>query len=258
MGALVIVALAEGVEARLLGSRVRRRRCRRVLLQRPVHALVTAVLLRAARSDPLEPDAELQPVRRKPAQAARAGARKRRPVVAADRLRQPVPAQQPLDHRPHPRLRRRNDHAGQKIAAVGIAHRQRIAALPVPRRKPALEVDAPGVVGRLNRRKGRSPAAPADAAADAAPPIPPAATDRRSSRPPEPPAPDGAADASPRRSLRGPQVGCARRKATISSARSAASRCGTPCGPCERSESPPPGSSAWRAAHLYPVLRLIP
>ena len=80
---------------------------------------------------------------------------KRRPVVAADRLRQPVLAQQPLDHRPHaspssaPRSGRPSDS--------GCRHRSpsKDRNAPVPGAEPALEVDAPGVVGRLNRRKGR-------------------------------------------------------------------------------------------------------
>ena len=48
-----VEVLPEAVEARLLARLVRRRRPGRLRLQRPVHALVPPVLLRAARLDPL-------------------------------------------------------------------------------------------------------------------------------------------------------------------------------------------------------------
>ena len=62
-------------------------------------------------------------------------------------------AQQPFDHRLHPFAGRRNDPAAQQVAAVGIAHRQRVAALSVTGAEPALEVHAPGIVGLGDARE---------------------------------------------------------------------------------------------------------
>ena len=47
---------------------------------------------------------------------------------------------------------RRHDPAAQQKAAIGIAHRQGIAARPIAGPEPALEVDAPSVVGCRSAR----------------------------------------------------------------------------------------------------------
>src|SRR3546814_15762675 len=62
-------------------------------------------------------------------------------------------AKQPVHDRLHRLGDRRDDLQAQQIAAERIAHRQRIAARPVAAPEPALEVDAPGVVGATDRGK---------------------------------------------------------------------------------------------------------
>ena len=61
MGPLGIEFLDEGVEAGLLLKAVHTGRTRCFLLQRKVHALVAAILLRVTRLDALDADAEAQP-----------------------------------------------------------------------------------------------------------------------------------------------------------------------------------------------------
>jgi hypothetical protein len=61
VGALVVVYLAEAVESGLLIDLVPLRRAGGFRLERPVHAFMTAVLLRPSRLNPLVPDAELDP-----------------------------------------------------------------------------------------------------------------------------------------------------------------------------------------------------
>ena len=88
-----------------------------------------------------------------------------RPILGADRKRQPELAKRRLEHWPRmagvgpvERL------AAQQIAAHRVADRQRVAALAVAGSKPALEVGAPDRIGRaggLKRRNERRTAAPA-------------------------------------------------------------------------------------------------
>jgi hypothetical protein len=63
MRPVLVVAIDEHVEARLLLQDVRSRRFGRFQLQRPVHPLVPAVLLWVAGSDALNSNAEAQPHR---------------------------------------------------------------------------------------------------------------------------------------------------------------------------------------------------
>ena len=60
-------------------------------------------------------------------------------------------------------VRSRHGLAAQEIAAARVVERQRIAALLVVGQKPALEVGAPDVVGRVDRlqRRGKGRTAPA-------------------------------------------------------------------------------------------------
>jgi hypothetical protein len=68
MGPLAVVLRDERVEARLLLEHVGRRGLGRLAFERQVHALVTPVLLRLARLDALDRDAEAQPPDRELAQ----------------------------------------------------------------------------------------------------------------------------------------------------------------------------------------------
>jgi hypothetical protein len=64
MWALVIEDVAKIIEAALLCTERRRRRFRRVLLQRAMHALVTTVLLRSACLNPFVNNPKLHPAER--------------------------------------------------------------------------------------------------------------------------------------------------------------------------------------------------
>ena len=153
---LVIIYDAETVEAQLLLGQRRRRRVGGFRLQGAVHALVAAVLLRLAGIDPFGTHAELDPPLRKLRQPARAGRGERRPVVRADRKRQPELAERRVEHRSHVlSVRPRHRLAAQKITAHRVADRQRIATLLVSGLKPALEVGAPHRVGPVRRQEGR-------------------------------------------------------------------------------------------------------
>ncbi len=61
MRALVIEHVAKVIEAALLCAKRCRRRFRRVLLQRAMHALMATVLLRSARLNALVHDPQLHP-----------------------------------------------------------------------------------------------------------------------------------------------------------------------------------------------------
>jgi len=90
MGALLVVALDEGIEARLLLEHVRLGRPRRLPFQREMHPLVAAVLLGLARLDALNPNAEPQPPHRQFAQPVEGMPRRKgHPVVGANRVREP-------------------------------------------------------------------------------------------------------------------------------------------------------------------------
>ena len=89
MRPLAVIALDEGVEARLLLQDVGRGRFGRLLLERQVHAFVAAVLLRATWLDAFDVDAEPEPPHRELGQAEqgrRAG--KGDAVVGTDGTRQ--------------------------------------------------------------------------------------------------------------------------------------------------------------------------
>src|SRR5262249_16863937 len=105
---VVIKVIPEAVKPHLLLGRRGGRRAPGLPLERGVHALVTAILLRRARLDSLQANAELDPMDRQP--AAGAGARgKRAAIVAADGTRQTQLAKGLLDHWLH-RLRRRGNN----------------------------------------------------------------------------------------------------------------------------------------------------
>ena len=95
------------------------------------------------------------------------------------------------------RIGARHRLAAQKVAAVRIRQGQRLAARPVAGPEPALEVDAPHVVGRATRRKRHGPRRRAAAQAALSPSGPRGRTEPRSCSPPATPRPDRDARATP-------------------------------------------------------------
>src|SRR5437016_13479985 len=118
MGSLVVELVPESVEGPLLrGERVAwRRGC--LALEGQVHPLVAAVLLRLARLDPLDADAEADQPGGELGEAAQAGGGEGRAVVGADRLREPVLAESRLENPPCvSAVGLVNDEAAQRVPA---------------------------------------------------------------------------------------------------------------------------------------------
>lgn len=113
VGSHSVVLVAEAVKAHLLFTAGGRWRACRNGLQYTGDALVPPVLQSIAALDPLQDDAQYQPLRRQLAQAVGPGRGDRTAVVAMQALGQAVP-------RP-----------GQHVAAVGVHHRQRVQPPPV-------------------------------------------------------------------------------------------------------------------------------
>ena len=129
MRSLLVVALDEAIELRLLLQEVLRRRFGGFLLQRQMHALVPAVLLRIAGLDALDarsPGAATTP--RACSDRRRRCAGEGNAVVGADRQRQAEVLESPLKHgKGVALLGRRQGIAAQQIAAGEVGDRQRIA-----------------------------------------------------------------------------------------------------------------------------------
>ena len=123
-----VVLGLEAIEFPLLPAKTRCRGARRPGLQGLVHSLVRAVLLGAARLDPLVNDAELHPPYVQSAQAMDSGRRERRAVVAADRRRQTVLAEHSLEGGSRSRgLHVVQRAAREEVSAVVVQKRQRVA-----------------------------------------------------------------------------------------------------------------------------------
>src|SRR6266852_3584564 len=99
MGPLVVVLVAKPVEGPLLRRQPTPRWANRLGLQRFVHALVRAILLRMRGQDPLVLNAESQPPHIEGRQAMNRDRREGHAVVSADRPRQAVRAEQSIEDR---------------------------------------------------------------------------------------------------------------------------------------------------------------
>ena len=146
---LVVVLVAEAVEGRLLGLEARRRRSRRLCLQRAVHPLVAAILLRMAGLDEDRLDAELDPPDRQPRQPSRRRRTgERRAAIGQDRPRQPVGRKGLLEDRPGVRPRRRAAASAlEQEAAAVLGPGQREAQASVAGAELPLEIRRPQIVG---------------------------------------------------------------------------------------------------------------
>src|SRR5260370_23925278 len=113
MRALMIDLGAERIEAPLLGRRGGGWRAGALDLEGPMHSFMASVLLRLAGLDSLRRNAELDPPHREPAQSSRSYRGERRAVVRANRVRQSLLSEHPL----------------QLAAAVGVVRpRHRLSA----------------------------------------------------------------------------------------------------------------------------------
>ena len=148
----LVVMRSEPVKARLLLSGVRCRRGRGLCLQRAMHALMSAVLLRRGRMDEVRGDAELHPPGRQFGEAARAARAERRAIVAADRQRQAMLAKSPLKTRANAFDGGGDNPQFDQKAALTVRHRQRIDPSLVAGAEPALEIRAPFIIGVPHQR----------------------------------------------------------------------------------------------------------
>jgi hypothetical protein len=162
--ALVVVLAAEVVERALLGAGVRLGRPARLGLERAVQALVPPVLLRRAGLREVGQDAQAHPPDAQRREPRERDGRERDAVVAADARRQPVLAEQALEHGPRPGRRRRGQSAArEQEAAVAVGDGERVAVHAVAGLELALEVGGPDRVRRVHR--GRRPAGMPEGAA---------------------------------------------------------------------------------------------
>src|SRR5579859_6019938 len=145
---LVVVA-AEGVKCSLLTQAIPARGRGGLMLQRPVHPLVTAILSGFSWLDPLRPDSKLDQPNRERREPTRGSRSERRPVVRPNRKWHPVFVKgRAKDQARLLKVGLSQPFAANEISAEGIGNRQRIAADMILRPKPALEVSAPHLVGR--------------------------------------------------------------------------------------------------------------
>ena len=127
-----------------------------------VHALVAAVLLRVARLDALDGDAEPEPPDREPGEVVEpVGAGEGNAVVGADGGGQaafPEQALKGLDDRAFLAVDARAS-TGQKIARGLVGDGQRVTVAAVAEPELALEVGAPQIVGRaaVGQRRSLAP-----------------------------------------------------------------------------------------------------
>ena len=98
MRALVVELGFEAVEAAVLPGEGGGWGARGFLLQRPVHALVPAVLLRVPQFDELGVDAKMNPPDRESAQPSDGRRREGRPVVGTHDRGKAVLLEQPVQH----------------------------------------------------------------------------------------------------------------------------------------------------------------
>ena len=114
-------------------------------------------MLRLSWVDPLVIDAELDPPDRESAQPAERLGRKRRPIVASDRVWQAVLAEQSVELPQRGILLDRSQTmAAQDEARVGVADRERVAQLAVAHPKLTFVVRGPDLVGRMRHEWRRA------------------------------------------------------------------------------------------------------
>jgi hypothetical protein len=133
-------------------------------LQRQMHALMPAILLRVARLDALDVDTEPEPPDGEPRQIEQSvGASERHSVVGSDRLGQAELLEDAIENGEGVDfLGRVQRFAGQTIAAGEVGDRQRVAIALIGKHELAFVIGAPQVVGqpRIEECCSFSPVAP--------------------------------------------------------------------------------------------------
>src|SRR6185295_9723561 len=148
----VVELLAETVEALLLLLEGLLRWAGGLSFERPVHSLVCAVLLRMARHDPLDADADADPPERKPGESAQARRAERTAVIRENGPGKAVLAEDALEHLAGVLvLGREEGVAGENVAADVVDDGERIAVAVVAEEELAFVVNGHQVV----RRRGR-------------------------------------------------------------------------------------------------------
>lgn len=155
MRTLGVVIAFPPLTAASLSEQASSRRARRVSFEFPMHLFMGAVVLRMARANELDLDAQGAPPHTQGRESPSACAAEGRAVVHADHLGQTEPAKQTHEHAAHRRktLMRQNAQRQDK-ATEQIAHRQRIAARAIGRAEKPLEVHRPDIVGRGGLSQG--------------------------------------------------------------------------------------------------------
>jgi len=157
MGPLLVEDAPKGVEAPLLGAKVLAGGTGGVGLEGAVHALVSAVLVRAGGFDQLGTDPELDPVDRELGETGDGDGGEGHPVVALDDIGKPVDPEEAIEPAQGVGLiDTEHGLAVEEEASEAILNGERVAKLPIPRAKLALEINGPDGVGAVHGRERRT------------------------------------------------------------------------------------------------------
>jgi hypothetical protein len=155
---LVVVAIDEVVELGLLLQEVAGGRFGGLRLERQMHALVAAVLLRMARLDAFDRNPEPEPPDREFGQVEeRIGACKGHAVVGADGVWQTELLEDILENSEGvDLLGALQGFAGNQVTAGEVGDSQRIAVAAIGQHELALVVGAPQIIGLIAGRQRRA------------------------------------------------------------------------------------------------------
>src|SRR2546429_2110436 len=137
----------------LVGGRRAPRRPAGLGLERFVHALVPAILLRMRGLDQLGANPQLDPPHRERREPPKGIRGERRAVIGADPLGEPVAAKEACEHGPTGLDRRLEQAAAaEQEARRAILDRERVAVHPIAGAELPFEVRGPDRIGLIERR----------------------------------------------------------------------------------------------------------
>src|SRR5690349_15845422 len=155
MRSFMVELLPEVIELHLLRSHGMARWSRRLCLERAMHALMAAVLLRIAGLDQLRQHAQSYPPGRESGESCQRVGGEGHTVVGSDQLWQSVLVEQTREHRLCPfHSGAGQSMAAQQEAAVCVGDGQRIAVTAVAHAELTFKVRAPDVVRAQDQRGG--------------------------------------------------------------------------------------------------------